>query len=87
MKDPFKNMLPGLTRPAFSFFEVVPSDDEPLATRPRAIRVGVDGDVCAVGVDGVVVTFRNCVAGEVLDIRPLQIKKTGTTASNLVAYV
>ncbi len=86
-EDPFKGSLPSLTSSATSWFEIMPSDTEQLPTRPRAIRVGVSGNVCAVGRDGVVVTFRDCAAGEILDIRPIQIKATGTTASNLVALV
>ncbi|WP_152036608.1 spike base protein, RCAP_Rcc01079 family [Burkholderia pyrrocinia] len=86
-EDPFKGSLPTLTSSATSFFEITPSDTDPLPKLPRAIRVGVPGDVIAVGGDGVAVPFRNCAAGEVLDIRAVQIKATGTTASNLVAHV
>ncbi|WP_425099773.1 spike base protein, RCAP_Rcc01079 family [Burkholderia ambifaria] len=86
-EDPFKGSLPSLTSSATSWYEIAPSDTEQLPTRPRAVRVGVGGDVCAVGGDGVVATFRGCAAGEILDIRPVQIMAAGTTASNLVALV
>lgn len=86
-EDPFKGSLPTLTSSATSFFEITPSDTDPLPKLPRAIRVGVPGDVMAVGDDGVAAPFRNCSAGEILYIRAVLILETGTTASNLVAHV
>ncbi|MBB5411914.1 hypothetical protein HDG34_005880 [Paraburkholderia sp. HC6.4b] len=85
--DQFSNLRPMLDSPARNFFLIEPSDSEQLPERPRAIRVGIAGDVAVIGDHGVEVLFENCYAGEVLPIRPIQIKASGTTASNLVALV
>lgn len=52
---------------------------------PRAVYVGVTGDVVAkLGDDGTPVTFKTVPVG-VLWIRPGTIVKSGTTATNIVA--
>jgi hypothetical protein len=51
------------------------------------LRVGIAGDVTLTGMDGVDVLFKNCYAGEILDVRPVQIKAAGTTAQNIVALL
>jgi hypothetical protein len=85
--DPFATIAPRLDSPAATFYAVTPSDSANLPTRPRALRVGVAGDVTVSGADGVAVLFKNCYAGEILDIRPLAVKANGTTAQNIVALL
>lgn len=87
MPDAYETFPTQLDSPAEHFYLIAPSDSERLSLRPRAVRVGVSGDVCAVAPDGTTVMLKNCYAGEILDIRPIQIKKSGTTADNLVAFV
>ncbi|SIO50461.1 hypothetical protein SAMN05444172_2569 [Burkholderia sp. GAS332] len=76
-----------LDSPAEYFYLIAPANSGRLPKRPRAIRVGIAGDVVATNPDGVDVLFRNCYSGEILDIRPIQIKAAGTTAQNLVALL
>lgn len=85
--DPFKSMATALDSPAPDFYLITPSNSDQLPVRPRAIRVGIAGDVMATGPGGEDVLFANCYAGELLPIRPVQIKATGTTASKLVALL
>ena len=87
MPDPYETFPTQLDSPAVHFYTITPNDGARLPTRPRAIRVGVAGDVNAVAPDGTVVLLKNCYAGEILDIRAIQIRKSGTTADNLVALV
>lgn len=51
---------------------------------PRALYIGVSGDVKVDLVKGGTVTLKSVPVG-VLQIQPAKIYKTGTTATNLVA--
>ncbi|VVD29146.1 spike base protein, RCAP_Rcc01079 family [Paraburkholderia dioscoreae] len=85
--DAFLTYAPQLDSPAGAFYLVTPSNSDLLPSRPRALRVGIAGDVTLTGMDGVDVLFKNCYAGEILDVRPVQIKAAGTTAQNIVALL
>ena len=85
--DQYASFPPTLDGPAGAFCAITPSDSASLPKRPRAIFVGVGGDIVATGTDGVDVPFKNCYSGQVLDIRPVGIKATGTTAQSLVAML
>jgi len=71
--------------PAQSFATVTPSDSIPYTNRPRALYVGVQGDVVVQDDNGASVTFKSVPGGTVLPIRPRLVMATGTTATNLVA--
>ena len=81
------------TEPAIRFTAVVPSDTEgagDFSKRqeewPRAIYVGVAGDVCLVSTAGITpVIFKNCPAGLIIPAICRRVNATGTTATNLVA--
>ncbi|NLP65382.1 spike base protein, RCAP_Rcc01079 family [Paraburkholderia sacchari] len=85
--DAFETFPVELDSPAATFYAITPSDSARLPKRPRAIRVGVSGDVNVTGSDNVDVLFKNCYAGEILDVRPVAVKASGTTAANLVALL
>ncbi|SAL01087.1 hypothetical protein AWB76_07890 [Caballeronia temeraria] len=87
MTDEYASAPSQLDSPAEFFYAITPSDSARLAQRPRAVRVGKAGDVVAVAPDNSVVVFAACYAGELLPIRPIQIKASGTTAGALVALV
>jgi len=70
--------------PSRDYFAITPHNSTNFAFRCRAIRVGGGGDVVAVREDGTAVTFKNCYAGEVLDIVAIRVNATGTTATDLV---
>lgn len=66
------------------FAAITPSDTVNIAEVPRAIYVGVTGDVVAVGSDGNAATFKSVAVG-VLPIQPTRINSTNTTATNILA--
>lgn len=67
-------------------YPIVPHDTDPLPVVPKAVYVGVSGDVVVRGIgaseDAI---FKNCLAGMTLAIRVSHVRATGTTASDLVA--
>lgn len=79
----------GRTAPMYSSENVsaiTPHDSTNLTALPRAIYVGVTGDVVAVWQDDTTFTFKNVSAGTVLPIRPKRINSTNTTAASLGAF-
>lgn len=73
----------GLGAPAGIWFNIGVSDSTNLAVVPRAIYVGVSGDVAAVGIDGTVCIFKSMAVGW-HPIRPRRINSTNTTATNII---
>lgn len=73
-----------VTAPAARWFPIVPSDENDLPLRPRAIFVGTGGDLVAVDAAGGVATFKT-YDGQWMPMRPHRVMATGTTATNLVA--
>jgi len=88
MADKFNSTV-GQTTPASSAFLVSPSDTTDFLTDagelvPRAIYVGVAGDLKVDMIDSGTVTFLNLPVG----LYPLRVRKiytTGTTASSMIA--
>ncbi len=86
MADSFANAADAVFAPATRAQAVVPHDATALADIPKALFVGVGGDVVARGVnDTGDVTFRNLAAGSVLPFRARFVRATGTTAASIVA--
>lgn len=72
---------------------VVPSDFIPVALQDgarkiaSALFVGTGGDVALVGKDGAApVVFKNVPSGTILNTQAVYVKRTGTTASDIVAF-
>ena len=62
------------------------SDSTVLTPTPRALYIGVGGDVVVtMAADGADVTFKNVPTGTKLPVRVSKVKSTGTTASSIVA--
>lgn len=81
-------MIQEPTWPGTSLFAVTPSNSTVFTQAARQLYIGTGGDVVVVTEDDVIVTFKNVPAGFYLG--PFFIKKvnaTGTTASNIVAFV
>ena len=77
---------PGDNGPADNFAAVTKSDTTDLAGGPcRALFVGVGGDVVAVTVADVAVTFKNVVSGTTLPVIARRVNSTSTTATDIVA--
>jgi hypothetical protein len=73
----------GIGAPAVRWFSITPSDDAVLAIRPRAIYVGVTGNLAVQDDAGTSVTFVAVPVGY-HPLRPLRVLSTGTTATSLV---
>lgn len=63
---------------------VTPSDSVPISPVPRAIHVGTGGTVVAKGQNGVSASF-TAADGQTLEIQPVYVMSTGTTATGIVA--
>lgn len=86
MADPFSSLADNSTAPSREPFAVVPSDTVALPTLPKALYVGTGGNVTLRGAGaGSDVVFRNVAPGQVLDVRALFVRATGTTAADIVA--
>jgi hypothetical protein len=73
-----------VTKGSNRWVAVAPSDTVSFTEVPRAIYVGVTGDVTMVDSVGNTVLFKAMPVGEHAE-QPSQIKATGTTATNIVA--
>lgn len=81
-------MIQEPTWPGTTLFAVTPSNSTVFSDDVRQLYVGTAGDVVVVTEDNTTVTFKNVPAGFYLG--PFFIRKvnaTGTTASNIVAFV
>ncbi|HEU4959883.1 MAG TPA: hypothetical protein VFT56_05700 [Sphingomonas sp.] len=84
--DAFSNSADSVSAPATRAAAVAPNDAAPLADIPKALFVGVGGDVVVQGAGGGAdALFRNVPSGAILPIRARFVRATGTTASGLVA--
>ena len=74
------------SNPAEYAAAVTLSDSTVLTPTPRALSIGVGGDVVVtMAADGTDVTFANVPTGTKLPVRVSKVKATGTTASSIVA--
>lgn len=81
-------MIQEPTWPGQSLFAVTPSNTVDFTYVARQLYVGTAGDVTVVTEDGAVVLFKSVPEGST--IGPFFVKRvnaTGTTASNIVAFV
>ena len=86
MTDYFSGHADSVVAPATRGVAVVPHDANALADIPKALFVGVGGDLVAQGVNDVAdVTFKNLASGSVLPFRARFVRATGTTAASIVA--
>lgn len=82
--DSFRNLKPALSDPARSAFTILPSDTQSLAILPKAILVGSAGQIALRAVDSSVDVTLTVAPGQLLPIRALYVRATGTTAGALV---
>lgn len=82
--DKFSDYPTNLTAPAREAAAVTPSDSTDLPVLPRAIYVGLAGNLAVRMPDGSAVIFANVQSGSFLPIRVQGINATGTTASAIV---
>ena len=71
-----------------AFQNYTPDDFRTCATNihknAHGVFIGNGGDVVLVGTDKVQATFKNVPSGTLLPINAIQIKLTGTTATNII---
>ena len=84
MPDKFQYKNAELNSPGDVFYAIVPSDAIYIAIKPRAVIVGVSGNLAVTDSLGVTTVIPNVIAGIFHPIRPVRILATGTTATNIV---
>lgn len=65
-------------------FTITPHNTEPLSEFPRGVYIGTGGNLTVVDKNNNEVTFIDVPSGTILPVRPVFIKQTGTTASNII---
>lgn len=70
--------------PADNFKAITPNDSTALTTVPKALFIGVAGNLTVKGGDGISALFP-VQAGQILPIRARFVMATGTTATGIVA--
>jgi hypothetical protein len=73
----------GLGSPGIEWYAISPSNFAELPVRPRAIYVGIAGDIAMTSLMGTTVIFRNAAVGY-HPLRPVKILATGTTAGDII---
>ncbi|MFN3990797.1 MAG: hypothetical protein ACK4IS_11115 [Erythrobacter sp.] len=83
--DAYSDTANSLITPAGDCFAITPQDTALLPRATKAIYVGIGGDLVVRPVESSAdVTFRNVIAGSILDIRVKAVRATGTTAQDIV---
>lgn len=72
-----------LSDPPTRHFAVTPSNTVDLTVRPRALYIGVQGNISLLDENGTNCTYVG-VAG-LLPFRPTRVMATGTTATSIIA--
>jgi hypothetical protein len=84
--DRFSHFADTTSSPSRAPFAVSPSDAVMLPALPKALDVGTGGTIVLRGADAAAdVTFKNIASGQILDVRALYVRATGTTAADIVA--
>jgi hypothetical protein len=72
--------------PAYRLRAITPSDSTELQFLPKALYIGVGGNLSLVAEeDSAAVTLQNVASGSIIPVRAKLVRATGTTASGIVA--
>ena len=86
MTDAFSRQADSAEAPSLHPLAIVPSDNVPLVTTPKALYIGTGGTLLLRTASGAAdVTFRNLASGQILPVRAQFVRATGTTAADIVA--
>lgn len=86
MADAFQTFADSVLSPGTRAVAVTPHNTDALVDIPKALYVGVGGDITMRGVNGTVdVLWKNVQTGQIIPFRAQFIRATGTTATNIVA--
>ena len=66
--------------------EITPADTD-LSRDMRALYIGTGGNLTVVTSGGDTVTFNSVLSGTILPVRVIQVKSTGTTATQIVGLI
>lgn len=84
--DPYRDRMQTPTAPARKAFAITPSDTEDVATVPRSIYVGVEGDIAIIMADdNASVTLKG--ASGLIPAMVRRVLETGTTATDIVGII
>ena len=83
--DKFSDYPTSLTAPARDAAAVTPDDVTDLTYLPRALYVGIGGDLSVRCAGGQTVVLQNVQGGTVLPLRVAGVNATGTSATGIVA--
>ena len=84
-KDDYGSQADTLSSSSLAPVEITPNDNADLVSIPKALWIGIGGDVRLRGVNGQSVTFPNVPDGFILPVRARTVYATGTTASGIIA--
>lgn len=70
-----------------SAIAVAPSDTTDLAKPACGLMAGTAGDIAIVTINGDTVILKACAAGIPIPIGVIRVKATGTTATNITAFL
>lgn len=82
--DHFASFGDDVDNPARRAFAVTPDDDDELAILPKALLIGGAGDIVLRAIDSPTDVTIAASAGQLLPIRALFVRATGTDATNIV---
>lgn len=81
--DHFDSFSPDLSGPVTGGFDIVADDTTDLAILPRALMVGMPGDLAVMFGDGTAVTLPSLSPGVIYPVRVARVLATGTTATGI----
>lgn len=85
-KDDFSYRWEAGYSPSRGPYSLVPHDTVALPSVPKRLYVGTGGNVTLRGVEGKEdVVYKNVGNGSYLDVQPIFVRATGTSASDIVA--
>lgn len=88
MNDEYQYDVDRVFAPSRNLVAVTPSDVTPLSTACKGIYVGTGGNITLRAMDDSAdVLLKNVPTGAILPIRLQYVKATGTTATDIVAFL
>lgn len=85
-KDDYGSQADSVSSPSLAPFAITPDDTTDLTRIPKALWVGIGGDVNVQGVNNAApVLFQNVPNGFILPVRARRVLATNTTATGIVA--
>jgi hypothetical protein len=85
MAENFTDYQDSVNDPSRAPYAITPHNNNELSIVPKALYIGTGGTIVLRGVKGTEdVTFKNVASGQVLAVRALYVRATGTTATDII---